>query len=627
MVFSQSHANRAKHSLFQRLDIGMRFASCELRKLEVAMIRILQTLLTKSTLPALTLQGHDAGGGPDRRIRPTRRAEATRGGGGSGSCWRAGGGGHSFSGGGGGGRSFSGGGARSYSGGSYAGRAYSGGARGYAGGSYGARGYAGGARGYAGGARGFAGGGFTAGRFYAGRGYFYGGRFWASPVFRFRYQDTSAMATVTAAGGACGYYDGYWLLAACSVPDRALRLRVRLLIVTPINPGGVIIGGMSTEHIHLDLTLPLARQPDKGHNRWHPDIPPIVRIAPGSSIELETLDAVDGQIQAGTSSVGLSVDLNRAHPLTGPVYIEGAEPGDLLAVKIDRIATARQGFTAILPGFGFLRDLFLNPFLAHWDLHSGFARSEQLPGVAIPGAPFMGVMGVAPSHELLARIAAREAELITRGGMALPPDVAGAVPATEPVASRGLRTIPPRENGGNFDIKQLVAGSTLYLPVFVPGALFSVGDTHFAQGDGESCGTAIETSSTFTARFEVLKGEAQRRKQSDPSFCYVSRPNTGREYYATTGISVDKDGRNESENLNLAARNALMNMIDYIADSYRLSREQAYCVASVAVNLRVRPDRRRAKRHGFSVLTARYLLDLIGIEVKSALYRPIEANR
>ena len=148
-----------------------------------------------------------------------------------------------------------------------------------------------------------------------------------------------------------------------------------------------------------------------------------------------------------------------------------------------------------MPGVGYLRDLFHQPFVASRDIANGYAESEQLPGVRVPGAPFMGVMGVAPSQDLLSRIVAREAELAARGGFALPPDKTGAVPSTEPIASTAFRTIAPHENGGNFDIKQLVAGSTLYLPVWVPGALFSTGDTHFAQGDGETCITAIETSS------------------------------------------------------------------------------------------------------------------------------------
>jgi formamidase len=284
--------------------------------------------------------------------------------------------------------------------------------------------------------------------------------------------------------------------------------------------------------------------------------------------------------------------MGRIHPLTGPVYVEGAEPGDLLAVKIDEILPADRGFTMIMPGFGFLRDVFTTPFLVHWEMSGGFAQSEQLPGVRIPGAPFMGVMGVAPSHDLLDRIVAREAELLGRGGMVLPPDAASAVPTDAGIASRAFRTIAPHETGGNMDIKQLVAGTTLFLPVYVPGALFSVGDAHFAQGDGESCGTAVETSATFVARFEVLKGEARRRGQIDPSYAnddYHIHPETAlpRRFYATTGLSVHKDGRNESENITVSARNALLNMIDYIVDTYGYTREQAYCLTSVAVDLKV----------------------------------------
>ncbi len=358
---------------------------------------------------------------------------------------------------------------------------------------------------------------------------------------------------------------------------------------------------MAHTHIHIDPALPLARQADKGHNRWHPDIAPAVRIASGSTVEMETLDGLDGQITPRWTAADLaSIEMGRVHPLTGPVYVDGAQPGDLLAVKIEQILPASRGFTLIMPGFGFLRDLFTTPFLVHWEMADGFARSEQLPGVRIAGAPFMGVMGVAPSHDLLKRIVAREAELAGRGGIVMPPDAVGAVPATEGIAARAVRTIAPHETGGNFDIKQLTAGATLYLPVQVPGALFSVGDAHFAQGDGESCGTAVETSATFVARFEVLKGEATRRGQRDPSYAHGGHAHHGaagvhgahgvtpsKGYYATTGMSVRSDGRAESEDITLAARNALVNMIDYIADAYSLTREQAYCIASVAVDLRI----------------------------------------
>ena len=143
--------------------------------------------------------------------------------------------------------------------------------------------------------------------------------------------------------------------------------------------------------------------------------------------------------------------------------------------------TADRGFTFIMPGFGFLREHFPDPFVVHWEMANGFAQSEDLPGVRIPGAPFMGVMGVAPSHDLLARINRREAELLGRGGAVLPPDPDAAVPATPSIAANAFRTIAPHETGGNIDIKQLTVGATLYLPVYQPGGLFSVGDAHFAR--------------------------------------------------------------------------------------------------------------------------------------------------
>ncbi len=211
--------------------------------------------------------------------------------------------------------------------------------------------------------------------------------------------------------------------------------------------------------------------------------------------------------------------VNVAHPLTGPLRIDGAKPGDLLAVHIEKIEPQPRGYTSFRgPDFGFLRDVFNYKYLVHWEIEGELARSPQIPGVAIPGAPFMGVMGVAPSHELMKTIVAREAELATKGHLVAPPDKRGAVPATEPLASTALRTIPPRENGGNLDVKQLVAGTTLFLPVFVEGANFSTGDAHFAQGDGESCGTAVEMAATLHARFEVLSGEAARRGQTEPSY-------------------------------------------------------------------------------------------------------------
>jgi formamidase len=348
-----------------------------------------------------------------------------------------------------------------------------------------------------------------------------------------------------------------------------------------------------THHIRIDRSLPLRDEPHTGHNRWHPDIPPVLHVDPGDTVVLETRDALDGAVTPAMTSADLHrVDLDLVHPLTGPVFINGAEPGDLLEVHILEIAPQAFGFTTIVPGFGFLRDFFPTPFLVKWTIGSGFAVSPDLPGVRVPGGPFMGVMGVAPSHVLRSRVVAREAELLRRGGMVLPPSAPGAVPAAEPIASEALRTIPPRETGGNFDIKQLTAGTTLLLPVYVQGALFSAGDSHFAQGDGESCGTAVEMGATLTVRFGLRQGVATQRQIQRPQYernDYFADPRFAvpRRFFATTGMPLTRDDRNESENVTLAAQDALLNMIDHLVAEYGYSREQAYVLTSVAVDLRI----------------------------------------
>jgi formamidase len=203
----------------------------------------------------------------------------------------------------------------------------------------------------------------------------------------------------------------------------------------------------------------------------------------------------------------------------------------------------------------------------------------------------MGVSGVAPSPRQLEVWTQREADLLGRGGLVFPPDPAGAVPSSGHVATAGLRTIPPRENGGNFDVKQLTKGAKLFLPVAVDGALFSTGDAHFAQGDGEVCLTAVEMSATCVVRFRVHRGEAERRNVRWPRFersDYFADPRWAlpQEFIATMGMPVRDDGVNEGENLTLAARNALLNMIALLGER-GWTREQAYILCSVAVDLRV----------------------------------------
>jgi formamidase len=344
--------------------------------------------------------------------------------------------------------------------------------------------------------------------------------------------------------------------------------------------------------ISIDRGKPLAEEPRTGHNRWHPDIEPIVEVGEGEDVTLETRDACDGHLRARSTVADLAtVPVGAIHPLTGPVAVKGARPGDLLEIEFREIVPQPWAFSGIIPGLGYLRDVMTTPYLVHWSIADGWATSPQLPRVRIPGAPFMGVSGVAPSRDQVAAWTRREADAAARGGMALPPDAGGAVPGRGDAATHGLRTLPPRENGGNFDVKQLTRGSRLYLPVNVDDALFSTGDGHFAQGDGEVCVTAVEMGATCTVRFRVHRGEAARRGIRWPRFAhpdYFTDPRwaTPRRFVATMGMPVDSEGINHAEDLNLACRNALLAMLDLLGER-GFSREQAYVIASVAVDFRI----------------------------------------
>jgi formamidase len=349
---------------------------------------------------------------------------------------------------------------------------------------------------------------------------------------------------------------------------------------------------MTTREVRIDRGRPLTDQTETGHNRWHPDIPPILGCDPGDEVILETRDALDGQLTPGATVADVGqVGLGVVHPLTGPVFVAGAEPGDLLEVEILEVAPEPFGFTCQIPGFGFLADVFTEPHLVRWQIENGFATSADLPGIRVPGVPFMGTIGLTPGHELLRRTRDREQAALDAGGAVLPPDPAGAVPATEPIAAEALRTIPPREQGGNVDIKHLVAGTRLFLPVDTPGALFSAGDAHFAQGDSEACGTAIEMAATLAVRFAVHPGAAAARGIRGPRFSREGSPSAARttepeRYVATTGMPITEDGENRPGDLSLAARNALLAMIDELQER-GFSRQQAYALCSVAVDLKV----------------------------------------
>jgi len=346
------------------------------------------------------------------------------------------------------------------------------------------------------------------------------------------------------------------------------------------------------QSITIDRNKRLKEEPHTGHNRWHPDIPPLIEVEPGEEVVLETRDASDCQIKPGMTVADLTnLDAKVAHPLTGPVYIKGARPGDLLEIEYLDILPQPHGWTRNRPGAGFLRDLFTEPYLAHWDMKDGWATSPQIPGVRIPNGSFMGTAGIAPSHAQLEAWSRREAALVARGGIAFLPDPQDAVPTRGPIAEEGLRTLPPRENCGNVDAKQLTKGSRLLIPVNVEGALYSAGDGHFAQGDSECCITAIEMGATAVVRFRLHAGEAARHHIRWPRFAhpgYFAAPEWAapRNFIATMGMPIREDGTQEGEDLTLAARNALINMIELLQER-GWSREQAYIICSVAVDLRV----------------------------------------
>ncbi len=345
-------------------------------------------------------------------------------------------------------------------------------------------------------------------------------------------------------------------------------------------------------------------------NRFHPAIPPATKAKPGDMIVFHTRDALDSDLNLGSNADDLAaLDLNLVHPMTGPVFIEGAERGDVLAVTLVDIAPDEYGYTVIVPGFGFLRDIYTKPYLVNWKLSRTHAVSDQMPGVKVPYEAFMGSVGVLPGEAETDAWLAREAALAAAKGVALPPQPMGALPTAVcgPEGShkdKCLRTIPPRENGGNMDVQQMQVGTTLLLPCFIDGCGLFVGDVHFAQGDGEVSGTAIETGAVVTLTTEIRKGQGAVIKGPEVEGGSQIKDMEPSKFYQTVGLPIKEAGEvppplqylesekiknleNLSEDLTLAARDALKKMIAYIQREHGLSAEQAYILASVAVDLRV----------------------------------------
>ena len=279
------------------------------------------------------------------------------------------------------------------------------------------------------------------------------------------------------------------------------------------------------------------------HMTWDNATPPAITLAPGDVVTFDEIDAVCGQIapESGVEAI-TNLDFARVNPVAGPVYVDGAEPGDALKVTLLDFSPSGWAWTAIVPGFGLLADDFPEAWLNIWSCDKTFAEPAAFADFArVPLKPFCGTTGVAR-----------------------------AVPG-------GHSTIPPYDTGGNMDIRDLALGVDLYLPVRVEGALFSIGDPHCAQGDGEVCGTAIESPMGVTAKLDLVKGENlkfPRFKTPGP----VSRHLDGKGYGVTTGIGPD---------LMEASQNAVRGMIERLAKSKGLGAVNAYMLCSVCADMRI----------------------------------------
>ncbi len=359
---------------------------------------------------------------------------------------------------------------------------------------------------------------------------------------------------------------------------------------------------LSNVLFRVDLTKPMDQQDVPGHNRWHPDIPAVVNVKPGDVFRIEMKDWTDGQIQNNDDPSDIrDVDLCRVHVLSGPIYVDGVEPGDLLVVDLldmGPLPGAEWGFNGIFArenGGGFLVDYFPEAFKSIWDFHGIYAVSRHVPGVRIPSLIHPGLIGVAPSAELLDRWNARERQLVAKDPNRVPvlanlPDPQSAVLGTlrgaefDRVAKEAARTVPPRENGGNCDIKNLSKGSRIYFPVFVKGAKLSVGDLHFCQGDGEItfCG-AIEMSGWIEMSVDVIKGGmAKYGIVHNPVFEPGPMEPRFSEYLVFEGVSVDeRTGEQLYLDAHVAYRRACLNAIEYL-QRFGYTAEQAYMLLGVA---------------------------------------------
>ena len=359
----------------------------------------------------------------------------------------------------------------------------------------------------------------------------------------------------------------------------------------------------------LDSTRKFTDQEKLGHNRWHPDIPAAVTVKQGDEFRVHCREWFDGAIVNDDSADDiLNAPLKTVHKLSGPFRVEGAKPGDLLIVDILDVGPIPQedsgplagqgwGYTGIFAksnGGGFLTDVFPDAYKAIWDFQGQIATSRHIPGVSFAGLIHPGLMGTAPSAELLARWNSREQALIDTDPnrvppLALPPEpefaVLGSLPESEyaRVAGEAARTAPPRENGGNQDIKNLSKGSRVFYPVFVDGANLSLGDLHFSQGDGEItfCG-AIEMGGFIDLHVDLIKGGMETYGVAENA---IFMPGTVdprfSEWIAFSGTSVTLDGEQRYLDSHLSYQRACLHAIDYLT-KFGYSPEQAYLILGAA---------------------------------------------
>lgn len=350
-----------------------------------------------------------------------------------------------------------------------------------------------------------------------------------------------------------------------------------------------------------DLSKPMDQQELPGHNRWHPDIPPVVEVSPGDVFRVECLDWTDGQISDNDSANDVrDVQLPRVHVLSGPIAVKGAEPGDILVVDlldVGAVPESEWGFTGIFAkenGGGFLVDHFPDAHKAIWHFEGLYARSRHVPGVRFPGIIHPGLIGCAPSQELLMEWNRRESALFETDPERVPPLCALPQPDLaclgtlkgadfDRVATEGARTVPPREHGGNCDIKNLSRGSRIFFPVYVKGANLSMGDLHFSQGDGEItfCG-AIEMAGFVDVSVDLIKGGVEKYGLINPLFRPSPVEPNFSEYLVFEGISVDEQtGDQFYMDAHVAYRRACLNAIEHLT-KFGFTREQAYIILGTA---------------------------------------------